>query len=67
MPALMAPLISIWIRCELAVSRTLAREHGQAVVEYALILALLMVVALAATRFLGSKVTSVLSTVAGSV
>jgi pilus assembly protein Flp/PilA len=42
-------------------------EEGQGLTEYALILALIAVIAIVALKFLGGKVTSVLSTVASSI
>ena len=63
----MTRFVSIWVRIEVAASRLLVRDSGQALVEYALILALLMIIVLTATRFLGTKITSALSTVANSV
>ena len=42
-------------------------EDGQGLTEYALILALIAVVAIVALKFLGGRVTSVLSTVSGSI
>ncbi len=42
-------------------------EDGQGLTEYALILALIAVIAIAALTFLGGNVTSVLSTVATSL
>jgi Flp pilus assembly pilin Flp len=45
----------------------LTRDEGQGLVEYALILTLIAVAAVAALTLLGGKVTSELSTVAKSV
>ena len=45
----------------------LAAEDGQGLTEYALILALIAVVAILALTLLGGNVTSVLSTVANSM
>jgi pilus assembly protein Flp/PilA len=45
----------------------LTREEGQGLVEYALILMLIIIVAIAALTLLGGKVTSELSTVSNSV
>jgi len=42
-------------------------ENGQGVTEYALILVLIALVAIAATAFFGGKVSSALSTIASSV
>jgi pilus assembly protein Flp/PilA len=43
------------------------REEGQALVEYALILALVSVVAVGALTLLGTNITGVLNGIAGSV
>jgi pilus assembly protein Flp/PilA len=43
------------------------REEGQALVEYALILALVSVVSVAALTLLGGNISNVLNSVAGSV
>jgi pilus assembly protein Flp/PilA len=43
------------------------REEGQALVEYALILALVSVVSVAALTLLGGNISGVLNSVAGSV
>jgi pilus assembly protein Flp/PilA len=42
-------------------------DDGQGLTEYALILALIAIVAVAALHFLGGKVTGALSTVANSI
>jgi pilus assembly protein Flp/PilA len=50
------------------VSRLLGRdEEGQGLAEYALILALIAIVAIIALIFLGSQLSSILSTVGNSV
>jgi pilus assembly protein Flp/PilA len=59
-------MLSILTRLQLATSH-LYDEDGQGLVEYALILALIAVVAIAALTLLGGNVTSVLSTIANSV
>ncbi len=52
----------------LKVLRTLDRdEEGQGLAEYALILALIAIVAIIALIFLGSQVSTILSTVGNSV
>jgi pilus assembly protein Flp/PilA len=43
------------------------REEGQGLAEYALILALIAIVAIVALIFLGSQVSTILSTVGSSV
>ena len=48
-------------------SRTLAVERGQGLAEYALILGLIAVVAIAALLFLGTSVGTVLSEVGAAV
>ena len=49
------------------VARFFDREEGQGLAEYALILALIAIVAIAALIFLGSKVSTILSTVGTSI
>lgn len=51
----------------LALSRMLDEERGQGLTEYALILALIALIAVLAVGFYGSQVTSLLTTVAASV
>jgi len=51
----------------LRVAELLDREEGQGLAEYALILALIAIVAIIALIFLGSQVSSILSTVGNSV
>jgi pilus assembly protein Flp/PilA len=50
-----------------ALRRQLDRTDGQGLAEYALILALIAIVAIIALIFLGSQVSSILSTVGSSV
>lgn len=50
-----------------AIGRTSDRAEGQGLAEYALILALIAIVAIIALIFLGSQVSSILSTVGSSV
>ena len=45
------------------ISSRLHREEGQGLAEYALILALIAVIAIAALVFLGTKISSILSTI----
>jgi pilus assembly protein Flp/PilA len=49
------------------VRRQLDRSDGQGLAEYALILALIAIVAIIALIFLGSQISSILSTVGSSV
>ncbi len=49
------------------VSDWLTRDEGQGLTEYALILALIAIVAIVALRFLGGKVNDALSTVGSSI
>ena len=50
-----------------AVTRTRRRDDGQGLAEYALILALIAIVAIVALIFLGSQISTILSTVGSSV
>jgi Flp pilus assembly pilin Flp len=52
-------LDSIWAR--------LAREEGQALVEYAFIVSLVAIVAIAALQLIGTNVTDIISGAAGSL
>jgi pilus assembly protein Flp/PilA len=54
-------------RAVIAFQRALAEEDGQGLVEYALILALIAIVAIAALTLLGGNITSALSTIANSL
>ena len=49
-----------------ALSRIEEDEHGQGLFEYALILALIAIISIAALTLFGGKVTSMLSTVAST-
>jgi pilus assembly protein Flp/PilA len=49
------------------VRSTLAREEGQGLVEYALILSLVSVVSVIALTLLGGNISTLLTTVAGQV
>jgi pilus assembly protein Flp/PilA len=60
-------MISLYTKLQLVLARLFDDEEGQGLTEYALILALIAVVAIAALTLLGGKITSVLSTVASSV
>jgi pilus assembly protein Flp/PilA len=50
-----------------ALARAVDNEEGQGLTEYALILALIAIIAIAALTLLGGKVSDVLSTVATSL
>jgi pilus assembly protein Flp/PilA len=60
-------VFSIRTKLQIAVARAFHEEEGQGLTEYALILALIAIIALAALTLLGGNVSSVLSTVANSV
>ena len=60
-------MLSIYTRLQLALARILDEEEGQGLTEYALILALIAVIAIAALTFLGGQVTKTLSTAANSL
>ena len=47
--------------------RDMTDQRGQGLAEYALILALIVVVAIAALVFLGTQISSILSTIAQSI
>ncbi len=55
------------VRLALAVVGGLRREEGQGLTEYALILALVAVVAIAALTLLGGRVTRVITSAASSI
>jgi len=60
-------MIFIFTYLRSALSRSMASEEGQGLTEYALILALIAVVAIAALHFLGDGVKSELTSVATSL
>ncbi len=60
-------MLSIITKVQLALARAADEEEGQGLTEYALILALIAVIAIAALTLLGGKVSDVLSTVATSI
>jgi pilus assembly protein Flp/PilA len=60
-------MLKLFINMKLAVARLFDEEEGQGLTEYALILALIAIVAIAALTLLGGKVTSALSTVGNSL
>jgi pilus assembly protein Flp/PilA len=60
-------MISLYTKLQLVLARVLDDEDGQGLTEYALILALVAVIAIVALTFLGGKVSNVLSTIANSL
>ncbi len=60
-------MISLYTKLQLVLARVLDDEDGQGLTEYALILALIAVIAIAALTFLGGKVTDVLNTIGSSL
>jgi pilus assembly protein Flp/PilA len=60
-------VLKLFTNLQLALARVFDEEEGQGLTEYALILALIAIIAIAALTLLGGKVTSVLSTVANSL
>jgi len=60
-------MLKLSARLQLAYYRALDRDQGQALTEYALILALIAIVAIAALRFLSGGVKSELTSVASSL
>jgi pilus assembly protein Flp/PilA len=60
-------MLSIYTKLQVALARAFDEEEGQGLTEYALILALIAIIAIAALTLLGGKVSNVLSTVATSV
>ena len=60
-------MLTLFTNMQLALSHLLNDEEGQGLTEYALILALIAIIAIAALTLLGGKVTDVLNTIAGSL
>jgi pilus assembly protein Flp/PilA len=60
-------MTSFFVRLRCAVDRAINSDEGQGLTEYALILALIAVVAIAALHFLGDGVKSELTSVATSL
>jgi pilus assembly protein Flp/PilA len=60
-------MLKLFTTLQLALHRVFDEEEGQGLTEYALILALIAIIAIAALNFLGGKVTDVLSTVGNSL
>jgi pilus assembly protein Flp/PilA len=60
-------MLKLFVNMKLFIARLTDEEEGQGLTEYALILALIAIVAIAALTLLGGKVTSALSTVGNSI
>ena len=60
-------MLKLFINMKLAIARLMDQEEGQGLTEYALILALIAIVAIVALNFLGGKVNDALSTVGNSL
>jgi pilus assembly protein Flp/PilA len=60
-------MLKLFTNLQLMLARAVDEEEGQGLTEYALILALIAVIAIAALTLLGGKVSDVLSTVATSI
>jgi pilus assembly protein Flp/PilA len=60
-------MLKLFINMKLAIARLAEEEDGQGLTEYALILALIAIVAIVALNLLGGKVNDALSTVANSL
>jgi pilus assembly protein Flp/PilA len=60
-------VLTLFTNLQLAITGALNDEEGQGLTEYALILALIAIIAIAALTLLGNKVTDVLNTVANSL
>jgi len=60
-------MLKLFITLKLAFARMMDEEEGQGLTEYALILALIAIVAIVALKFLGGSVNSALSTVSSGV
>ena len=60
-------MLKLFINVKLAIVRMIEEEEGQGLTEYALILALIAIVAIVALNFLGGKVNDALSTVGNSL
>jgi pilus assembly protein Flp/PilA len=60
-------MLKLYTTLQLALTRVFDEEEGQGLTEYALILFLIAIVAIAALSFLGGQVTKVLNTVGNSI
>ena len=64
---MMDPILLLHLRIFLSQLHIARNEDGQGLTEYALVLALIAVVAIAALKFLATKIDAVLSTIANSL
>jgi Flp pilus assembly pilin Flp len=55
------------VACTILARRTRRDERGQGLAEYALILSLIVVLAIAALVFLGTQISSILSSIAEAI
>ena len=60
-------MLKLFVDLQNRVTSALREEEGQGLSEYALILVFIAIVAIAALTFLGSRITSILSSVATSL
>lgn len=60
-------MLKLFINMKLAIARLAENEEGQGLTEYALILALIAIVAIVALNFLGGAVTTALTRVGSSI
>lgn len=60
-------MLKLFINMKLAIARLVENEEGQGLTEYALILALIAIVAIVALQLLGGGVTNVLSAAGNSL
>lgn len=60
-------MMKLFVNVKLAFARLVEEDEGQGLTEYALILALIAIVAIVALQILGGKVQDVLSTVGSSL
>jgi pilus assembly protein Flp/PilA len=60
-------VLTLFTNLQVMLARVFDEEEGQGLTEYALILALIAIIAIAALSFLGGKVTSELSVVGSSI
>jgi Flp pilus assembly pilin Flp len=60
-------LLALFTRVQLGVMNGIEREEGQAVTEYAMLIAFLAVIVISAFRFVGGRLNSAIDTVASSI